>query len=106
MGIERPAFTTTRTEEERATDRTETISLKLNLQEREELEADKELLDIGPDSAAIKMLAEIGRKVLRDTFSERHIRYIASLKRTRYDGRKKKSRGRSSPKVAQNNVSE
>lgn len=82
------------------------LSLRLNREEREALEADKELLDIGPDSAAIKLLMEIGRKVLRDTFSERHLRYLASLKRVRYDGRKRKARGRSALKVVPESVRE
>lgn len=104
--MEKKDFVSYRTEEERALDTTETITLKLNLKEREDLEADKELLDIGPDGAAIKLLMEMGRKVLRDTFSERHLRYLSSLKRTRYDGRKKKAKGRIFPKVAQNYDSE
>jgi hypothetical protein len=86
-------------EEERQNDITETISLKLNIREREELESDKELLDIGPDSAAVKLLMEIGRKVLRDTFPGDRLRYLVSLKRVRYDARKRKSRGRVFPKV-------
>lgn len=104
MVLERPAFTTTRTEEERALDKEETVSLKLNIREREELEKDKELLDIGPDAPAMKMLMDIGRKVLRDTFSERHLRYLVSLKRVRYDARKKKSRERNALKVAPESV--
>lgn len=104
MVLERAPFTTIRTEEERALDKEETVSLKLNLREREELEKDKELLDIGPDAPAMKLLMEIGRKVLRDTFSERHLRYLVSLKRVRYDARKKKSRDRNSLKVAPESV--
>lgn len=99
MTLVHKPFKRTRLDEERANDTTETVSIKLNLAEREALEADKELLDIGPDSAAIKLLIDIGRKVLRDTFSEGNIRYLASLKRVRYDGRKRKSRNRISPKV-------
>jgi hypothetical protein len=104
--LEHTPFQTRRLEEERANDLTETVSLKLNLEERQALEADKELLDIGGDGPAIKMLLEIGRKVLRDTFSERHLRYLASLKRVRYDGRKSKAKARIAPKVAQNDSSE
>ena len=94
-------FTSSRLEEEREQDTTETISLKLNLAEREELEADKDLLDIGPDSQAIKRLMGIGRRVLRATFSEGDLRYLVSLKRTRYDARKRRSRARIQPKVLQ-----
>jgi hypothetical protein len=71
MVMEKKDFVSYRTEEERVHDTTETVTLKLNLKEREDLEADKELLDIGPDGAAIKLLMEIGRKVLHDTFSVR-----------------------------------
>lgn len=102
----RAPFTTKRLEEERALDTAETISLKLNLQERQDLEADKMLLDISGDSPAIKLLVNIGRKVLRDTFSEDSIKYLVSLKRTRYDGRKSKARARILPKVLQNDGSE
>ncbi len=90
MPIERPAFTTTRTEEERSHDESEVVGLKLNREERSELEADKELLDIGGDGPALKLLIRIGRKVLRDTFSLDDLRYLVSQKRTRYDGRKKR----------------
>ncbi len=100
MTLQRPPFTSTRLEEERALDNAETISIKLNREERAELEQDKELLDIGPDGAAVKLLVEIGRKVLRNTFSDRSLRYLVSLKRVRYDGRKSRSRGRIALKVA------
>ena len=101
MALIRKPFTATRLEEDRQNDITETISLKLNIREREDLENDKELLDIGPDSAAIKLLMEIGRKVIRDTFSADRLRYLVSLKRVRYDARKRKSKGRIFPKVLQ-----
>lgn len=106
MTLQRAPFTSTRLQEDRDRDTTETVSIKLNLAEREALEADKELLDIGPDSAAIKLLIDIGRKVLRDTFSDRQLRYLSSLKRVRYDGRKRKARQRTAPKVVPENGSE
>lgn len=92
MGVARPAFTSTRTEEERALDSNDVVSLKLNAEERADLEADKQLLEIGGDSQAVKLLVRIGRKVLRTTFSERDLAYLVSLKRTRYDGRKRRNK--------------
>lgn len=86
--IERPAFTPLRLQEERDRDVYETISIKFNAQERADLEGAKKLLDIGPDSAVIKQLMAIGRKVIHDQFSPDFWRYINSQKRTRYDGRK------------------
>lgn len=99
MTIQRAPFTTTRTEEERAQDKTETISLKLNQEEREQLEELKELLDIGPDAPSIKMLMGIGRRVLLSHFSVSDLQYLVSLKRVRYDARKRKAKGRNAPKV-------
>jgi hypothetical protein len=89
MGIERPAFTTTRTEEERALDKHRIITLRLNEQEAADLETDMRLMDIGVDSAAIKLLVEIGRKVIQDQIGADHIKYLVSRERTRYDGRKR-----------------
>lgn len=87
--IQRPAFETTKTEEERAEEKGRKISLRLNEVEVDELEKDMILLDIGVDSAAIKLLVDIGRNVLRHNFGAENLAYLVSLKRTRYDGRKR-----------------
>lgn len=76
-------FYSTRTEEERAEDKREVISVSLNPQEREVLERIKELLNIKDDSRALKIGAEVGLNVLRGLFSEKTLRYISSLKRQR-----------------------
>lgn len=89
MVIERPAFTTTRTDEERALDKHRIITLRLNEQEAAALEADMKLMDIGVDSAAIKLLVTIGRKVIQDQLGVDQIKYLVSRERTRYDGRKR-----------------
>lgn len=84
-------FTSTKLEEERETQDYETISLRLNREERSALEADKEILDVGGDSQIIKFLVDVGRNVVRSTFSERQLRYLVSRRRTGYDGRKRRS---------------
>ena len=93
MVLQRAPFTRTRLDEERAKDRDEVITLKLNAEERAALEADKELLDAPGDGPVIKLLVEIGRKVLRETLTEERLRWLVSQKRVRYDGRKSRRRG-------------
>lgn len=88
--MERPAFTRTRLDEERANDQSRTLSLKLNREEDAELEIDMRLLDIGVDSAAVKMLMGIGRKVIREQIPGAAIKYLVSRDRIRYDGRKRR----------------
>jgi hypothetical protein len=90
MGIQRPAFTTQRLDEERSLTESEVVGLKLNAQERAQLEYDKELLDIQGDSQTLKFLLEIGRRVVYQTFSAEQLQYLVSLKRNRYDGRKRR----------------
>lgn len=89
MAIERAPFTTTRLEEERAQDKHRIITLRLNEQEAADLEADMRLMDIGVDSAALKLLVTIGRKVIQDQLGVDQIKYLVSRERTRYDGRKR-----------------
>ena len=90
MGLERPAFTTTRTEEERVLDQTRTLSLKLNKQEQADLEEDMRYLDMGVDSACLKFLVNVGRKVIRDQIPAEQMKYLLSRDRLRYDGRKRR----------------
>lgn len=90
MTIDRPDFTTTRLDEERAKDKFEVVGLKLSPTERAELEEIKELLDIQGDSQTLKFLARIGRQVVLTQFSRDDWRYLVSLKRQRYDGRKRR----------------
>ena len=91
MALEQKPFTTTKLQEERDAADAETISLRLNRVERADLEADKALLDIGGDSPAIKFLVDVGRNVVRTTFSEAQIKYLLSRRRIGYDGRKRRS---------------
>lgn len=79
------------TDEERAQMDAETISLKLNRQERADLEEMKELLDIGGDSQIIKFLVDAGRNVIQGTLSVKQWRYLVSRRRVGYDGRKRRS---------------
>lgn len=89
MALERNPFTSTRLEEDRAKDKFRVLSLKLSKDEDEALEEDMKLLDIGVDSACVKLLMRMGRKVLREQFGADDLKYLVSLKRTRFDGRKR-----------------
>lgn len=86
----RAPFTTKLFEEERALLESEVVGLKLNAEERAMLEKDKEVLDIQGDSQTLKFLIETGRRVVYSTFSEEQLKYLVSLKRNRYDGRKRR----------------
>ncbi len=77
-------------DEERALQNSEVVGLKLNAEERALLERDKEILDIQGDSQTLKFLIETGRRVVYATFSEEQLQYLVSLKRNRYDGRKRR----------------
>lgn len=89
MAMKRSPFTPTRLQEERDQDKAEVITLKLNRQERAELEQDKETCDIDQDGTMIKELVRLGRQVLRDQIGADFIKYLVSRRRTRYTGRKK-----------------
>jgi len=60
----RRPFEPTRLEEEREKDRYENITVRLNKQERKELDEAKRILEQTKDSTALKQLAEIGKIVL------------------------------------------
>lgn len=90
MALKRKPFTTTKLDEERALQESEVVGLKLNAEERAQLERDKEILDIQGDSQTLKFLIDTGRRVVYTTFSEEQLRYLVSLKRNRYDGRKRR----------------
>lgn len=63
----RPAFTTKRTEEERAKDTTEVFTIRLNKEERAILDQAKVILQQEKDTTALKQLARIGYEfVLQD----------------------------------------
>jgi ERCC4-related helicase len=63
MAIENEPFIRTRLEEE---ERPDSFTIRLNKEEREQLNNDKRLLRQPKDSTAIKQLASIGSKVIHD----------------------------------------
>ena len=57
------------------------LTLRLNKQERRELEVCKEILEQSKDSTAIKQLAELGKIVLHDHLTGRVINTLFKNKR-------------------------
>lgn len=67
MTIEQQPFVPYRTEEERTTDKSETFTIRLNVEERKQLDEAKRFIQQAKDSTAVKQLMFIGmRKVLHD----------------------------------------
>lgn len=66
MGLIRPAFTRTRTDEERAEDESKVIPLRLNKEELAMLEADGKFLEQEKLSTVIKQLMKIGHDAIHD----------------------------------------
>ena len=65
--IQEKPFTPMRLEEERAQDKSEVLTIRLNLKEREQLNEAKRFIQQDKDSTAIKQLMFIGlQKVLHD----------------------------------------
>lgn len=64
--IEKKPFRAYTLDEDKKPQKYEVISLKLNIQERKELDYDKNIIKQTKNSTAIKQLAAIGSKVIRD----------------------------------------
>ena len=65
--IEKKPFENYTLEEEKQYEKFETISMKLNKEERRQLEIDKQALQQDKDSTAIKQMWQIARFVLHDS---------------------------------------
>jgi len=79
----KPPFTPTRLEEERAKDKSWTMTLRYNEPERAMIDRLRVLLNIESDTKALKKGAEIGLNVLQTVFSEQTLRYLTDGKRER-----------------------
>jgi len=82
--LDRAPFTRTKLDEERE-EEGETITVRLNEEERRLLEEIKEDLNIASDSKALKMSAFIGSNVLQGTFSRPVLRYLFKKERKRLE---------------------
>jgi hypothetical protein len=82
MTIIKPAFTRTTLEGEK---RPDTFTVRVNKEERAELEQYKKVLNMPFDSKILKFLARIGFKVLLANFGEDGLRYILSPERRKMD---------------------
>lgn len=74
-------FTPRRTEEERAGDRSRVISVRLNLEELRDLEADARILEQEKPATAIKLLMALGHNVLHHHFSGLVLRTVLDDRR-------------------------
>jgi len=63
-------------EEDKVNDKRETFTVSLNAAEREQLNADKRILQQTKDSTAIKQLAELGHIVLHDDLTGKVLRAV------------------------------
>ena len=91
--LERPPFTATRTEEERAKDKGRHMTIRLNAEEAAWLEEVKEVLDTESDGATMKLCAALGWRVLQNDLGADTLRWLSRRDRSRYWGEKKPSQG-------------
>lgn len=88
MTLERPPFTTTRLDEERALDTYRVLSLRLNRVEVEELQRLMDLLDTQNEGRVIKILMRLGGKRLHEDFSDHDLKWLSRRDRSRVMGPK------------------
>ncbi len=81
MELEKPAFTSTRLEEERAKDKFEVISLKLNKEERKLLNTVKQMIQQSKDGTALKQCMKIASKVLLTSWTGAYTEVLLNNKR-------------------------
>ena len=74
-------FTPTRLEEDREKDKRENFTIRMNKEERFQLDEDKKVLEQSKDSTAIKQMWQIGRIVLHDDLTGKISKEIMSNKR-------------------------
>lgn len=93
MGVERPAFTRTRLDEEREGDKYRQVSLKLNQEEAALLDEIKDTLDTPVDSYAIKICWQLGWQVLQRDLGPDNLRWLSRRDRVRLNVPKEGPRG-------------
>lgn len=84
MGLINQPFESTRLEEERAKDKRKTFTVSMNDQELKELEEVKLALDLKSNGVALKLMAEMGKKVLFDTLDSKTWYWLIRKNRSRY----------------------
>lgn len=83
MAVRRPAFISTRTDEERVKDSGKVLTIRLSEEELVNLRATMALLDIGQEGTALKFLAELGQNVVHRQFPADWLRWVARRDRAR-----------------------
>lgn len=76
-------FEPKRLEEERAEDKSWTITIRINDQEKAMIDKIRFVLNIESDTKALKKAAEIGLNVLQTVFGEKMLKYLSDAKRER-----------------------
>jgi hypothetical protein len=82
MAIIKPPFTRQTLEEEK---RPDTFTVRVNKEEREELEKWKKGLNCPFDSKVMKILSRVGWNVLHGDLGEEGMRYLFSLERRKLE---------------------
>ena len=83
MPIEKKPFVNYTLEEDKQDKEVETISLKINKQEREQIEQLKKLTNYGQDSKVIKLSMVIARNVILNNFGSDLFQKLTSTSRTK-----------------------
>lgn len=86
MTLIRPAFETTRLEEDRVQDRSRVIPVRFNEEELGLLKEIQEELDIKPEAAAIKLCMRTGWNVIQEQLPVEVRKYLFKKERSRLLG--------------------
>lgn len=86
MVIERPNFTTTRTEEERSQDKGRVLSIRFNEKDLAILEHYKDVLDTDNEGKVIKILFRAGSNVIQAQLGDDALRWLSRRGRARVLG--------------------
>jgi hypothetical protein len=89
MVIKKTPYVNYTLDEDKITGQGKVLNIRFNQKELDLLDEDKRLLNIGPDSSMIKLLVDVGRKVIRDRFSEDNWKYIVSRRRKEFSERER-----------------
>lgn len=83
MVLEKQPFVPYRLEEERANDKSRTLTIRINKEEDLWLTELKDLFDTDQEAAALKLAAKVGLKVLHNTFSADDLKWLFKKDRVR-----------------------
>lgn len=86
--IKHEPFERTRLDEDKADDKGKVIPIRLNEEELANLDLDMRMIDTNQAAAAIKILWERGRNVIRRDLGDENLKWLTSKTRKRYADKK------------------